>query len=108
MSPFNFDSQSVGLVERIWNKVGAPSIVLAVLFMFYSGHLSSPLTRVEAAIAAHRAETALQLEEARKQTRLLFEDCMSRLAPERCVAALFDPDRVDAQTTAQAQSSPRP
>jgi len=108
MSPFNFDSQSVGLVERIWNKVGAPSIVLAVLFMFYSGHLSSPLTRVEAAIAAHRAETALQLEEARKQTRLLFEDCMSRLAPERCVAALFDPDRVDAQTAAQAQSSPRP
>ena len=108
MSPFNFDSQSVGLVERIWNKVGAPSIVLAVLFMFYSGHLSSPLTRVEAAIAAHRAETALQLEEARKQTRLLFEVCMSQAKPERCGAALFDPDRVDAQTTAQAQSSPRP
>ena len=108
MSPFNFDSQSVGLVERIWNKVGAPTIVLAVLFMFYSGHLSSPLTRVEAAIAAHRAETALQLEEARKQTRLLFEDCMSRLAPERCVAALFDPDRVDAPKVALVPSSPRP
>ena len=108
MSPFNFDSQSVGLVERIWNKVGAPSIVLAVLFMFYSGHLSSPLTRVEAAITVHRAETALQLEEARKQTRLLFEVCMSQAKPERCGAALFDPDRVDAPKAAQAQSSPRP
>lgn len=108
MSPFNFDSQSVGLVERIWNKVGAPSLVLAVLFMFYSGHLSSPLTRVEAAIAAHRAETALQLEEARKQTRLMFEVCMSLAKPERCGAALFDPDRVDAPKAALVPSSPHP
>ena len=70
LSPFNSTLSLWGLRERIWNKVGAPLIVdgRTVLFMFYSGHLVSTHARVEAAIAAHRAETALQLEEARKQT----------------------------------------
>ena len=108
MSPFNFDSQSVGLVERIWNKIGAPSVMLTVMVLFAAGYFTSPITRMEAAIAAHRAETALQLEEARKQTRLLFEVCMSQAKPERCGAALFDPDRVDAPKAALAPSVPRP
>ena len=34
MSPFQFDSQSVGLMERVWNKIGAPAILLVVLFLF--------------------------------------------------------------------------
>ena len=47
MSPIQFDSQSVGLVERIWNKIGAPAIVLVVLFLFYAGYFTSPITRME-------------------------------------------------------------
>ena len=108
MSPFNFDSQSVGLVERIWNKIGAPSVMLTVMVLFAAGYFTSPITRMEAAIAAHRAETALQLEEARKQTRLLFEVCMSQAKPERCGAALFDPDRVDAPKAGLVPSAPHP
>ena len=108
MSPIQIDSQSVGLVERIWNKIGAPAIMLAVLTMFTAGWLTSPLTRMEFAIAAHRADTALLLQEARTQTRLMFEVCMSQAKTERCGAALFDPDRVDAPKAALVPSAPRP
>ena len=108
MSPIQFDSQSVGLVERIWNKIGAPAIVLVVLFLFYAGYFTSPITRMESAFAAHQTDTARQLHESRKQTRLMFEICMSQAKPERCGAALFDPDRVDAPKAALVPSSPRP
>ena len=108
MSPFNFDSQSVGLVERIWNKIGAPSVMLAVMVLFAAGYFPSPITRMEAAIAAHQTDTARQLHESRKQTRLMFEVCMSQAKPERCGAALFDPDRVDAPKAALGPSAPHP